>query len=64
MKQAKGSIVESWWKILMTIHEAWNWFNESIYEIVKLEFYPMAYDEMETIVSIDRAAEFKKWMNN
>lgn len=30
---------------------------------VKLELNPKADDEMETIVSIDRAAEFKKWLN-
>ncbi len=29
---------------------------------VKLELNPKADDEMETIVSIDRAGEFKKWM--
>jgi two-component system, LytTR family, response regulator LytT len=29
---------------------------------VKLELYPKADDEMETIVSIDRAGDFKKWM--
>jgi two-component system, LytTR family, response regulator LytT len=30
---------------------------------VKLELHPKADDEMETIVSIDRAGEFKKWLN-
>jgi two-component system, LytTR family, response regulator LytT len=30
---------------------------------VKLELTPKADDEMETIVSIDRAGEFKKWLN-
>ena len=30
---------------------------------VKLELNPKADDEMETIVSIDRAADFKKWLN-
>lgn len=30
---------------------------------VKLELNPKADDEMETIVSIDRAGEFKKWLN-
>jgi len=31
---------------------------------VKLELTPKADDEFETIVSIDRAAEFKKWLNS
>lgn len=31
---------------------------------VKLELKPKADDEYETIVSIDRAADFKKWLNN
>lgn len=30
---------------------------------VKLELKPRADDEFETIVSIDRSAEFKKWLN-
>jgi two-component system, LytTR family, response regulator LytT len=30
---------------------------------IKLALKPPADDEMETIVSIDRAADFKKWMN-
>jgi DNA-binding LytR/AlgR family response regulator len=30
---------------------------------VKLELNHKADDEMETIVSIDRAADFKKWLN-
>lgn len=30
---------------------------------VKLELNPKADDDMETIVSIDRAMEFKKWLN-
>lgn len=31
---------------------------------VKLELEPRADDEYETIVSIDRSAAFKKWLNN
>ncbi|KAB2867907.1 MAG: response regulator transcription factor [Bacteroidales bacterium] len=31
---------------------------------VKLELKPKADDEFETIVSIDRSGEFKKWLNN
>lgn len=31
---------------------------------VKLELTPKADDEFETIVSVDRAAEFKKWLNS
>jgi len=30
---------------------------------IKLVLKPSADDEMDTIVSIDRAADFKKWMN-
>ncbi len=30
---------------------------------IKLVLKPVAGDEMDTIVSIDRAADFKKWMN-
>jgi DNA-binding LytR/AlgR family response regulator len=31
---------------------------------VKLELKPKADDEFETIVSIDRSSEFKKWLNS
>ncbi len=31
---------------------------------VKLELTPPADDEMDTIVSIDRSADFKSWLNN
>lgn len=31
---------------------------------VKLELKPKADEEFETIVSIDRAADFKRWLNN
>ncbi|MHC1702868.1 MAG: LytR/AlgR family response regulator transcription factor [Tenuifilaceae bacterium] len=31
---------------------------------VKLELKPKADDEFDTIVSIDRSADFKKWLNN
>ena len=31
---------------------------------VKLELKPKADDDSETIVSIDRSADFKKWLNN
>jgi two-component system, LytTR family, response regulator LytT len=31
---------------------------------VKLELTPKADDEFDTIVSIDRSADFKKWLNN
>jgi two-component system, LytTR family, response regulator LytT len=31
---------------------------------VKLELKPKADDEFETIVSIDRSGDFKKWLNN
>lgn len=31
---------------------------------VKLELKPKADDEFETIVSIDRSSDFKKWLNN
>lgn len=31
---------------------------------IKLELKPKAEDESETIVSIDRAVDFKKWMNS
>lgn len=31
---------------------------------VKLDLKPSADDELETIVSIDRSADFKKWLNN
>lgn len=30
---------------------------------VKLKLNPPADDEMETIVSIERASNFKKWLN-
>jgi hypothetical protein len=30
---------------------------------VKLELKPKADDELDTIVSIDRSSEFKKWLN-
>jgi two-component system, LytTR family, response regulator LytT len=30
---------------------------------VKLELKPKADDEFETIVSIDRSGDFKKWLN-
>lgn len=31
---------------------------------VKLDLKPNADDELETVVSIDRSADFKKWLNN
>jgi len=31
---------------------------------VKIKLHPPADDEMETIVSVERAANFKKWLNN
>lgn len=31
---------------------------------VKLDLKPHADDELETVVSIDRSADFKKWLNN
>ena len=31
---------------------------------VKLELKPKADDEFDTIVSIDRSSDFKKWLNN
>jgi hypothetical protein len=30
---------------------------------IKLELKPNADDEFETVVSIDRSADFKKWLN-
>jgi len=31
---------------------------------VKLELKPKADEEFETIVSIDRSSDFKKWLNS
>ena len=31
---------------------------------VKLELDPLADDEFDTIVSVDRSADFKKWLNS
>jgi DNA-binding LytR/AlgR family response regulator len=31
---------------------------------VKLDLKPNVDDELETVVSIDRSTEFKKWLNN
>ena len=30
---------------------------------IKLELKPKADDELETVVSIDRATDFRKWLN-
>jgi two-component system, LytTR family, response regulator LytT len=31
---------------------------------IKLDLKPNADDELDTIVSIDRSAEFRKWLNS
>ena len=49
-------------KYLVSLYSISNMFSWSRSRI-KLELKPQTDDEMDTIVSVDRAADFKKWMN-